>query len=202
MSIQFYEDNAEDFFQRSVEADMLPAQRTFAALLPRGGRVLDAGCGSGRDALAFREMGFDVTAIEAAPKLAALARAHTGLLVEVMTFDQVAWRDRFDGIWACASLLHVARAELPVVLERLRDALRPGGAFYMSFKYGTAERDAGTRRFTDLDEAGGAALLAAADGLELVSMDVTGDARADRAGERWLSILCHRTGDSPENAVR
>lgn len=192
MSIQFYEQNAEDFFRRSVDADMARGHEEFTTLLKPGTRVLDAGCGSGRDALAFSRAGFQVTAIEASPNLAALARTHTGLPVLVMTFDQVDWRETFDGVWACASLLHVPRAELFSVVRRLRDALIPGGVFWMSFKYGTEERQAGERRFTDLDEAGAHALLAEAGGLALISLHVTEDVRADRVGDRWLSILCRR----------
>jgi hypothetical protein len=112
--------------------------------------------------------------------------------VQVLTFDQMAWREAFDGIWACASLLHVARAELPGTLRRLRAALVPGGTWFMSFKYGTEEREANGRRFTDLDEAGAAELLAAAGGLELISLEVTGDVRPDRGDERWLSVFCRR----------
>jgi SAM-dependent methyltransferase len=192
VSIQFYEDNAEDFFRRSVDADMARGHADFAALVRPGGRVLDAGCGSGRDSLAFSRLGFRVTPIEASAKLAALARAHTGLPVEVMTFDQIAWREVFDGVWACASLLHVPRAGLPAALTRLRDALVPGGILWMSFKYGAQERQANGRHFTDLDEAGARALIEAAGGLSLISLNVTDDAREDRPGERWLSVLCRK----------
>ena len=191
-SIGFYDENAEGFFRRTVETDMSAPHRLFAGLMTPGGRVLDAGCGSGRDALAFHRMGFEVTATEAAPKLAALARAHTGLPIDVMTFDQMAWRDRFDGIWTCASLLHVARAELPATMRRLRDTLVPGGVWFMSFKYGTGEREANGRRFTDLDETGALDLLGEVRGLQLISMEVVGDGRADHAAERWLSLFCRR----------
>jgi 2-polyprenyl-3-methyl-5-hydroxy-6-metoxy-1,4-benzoquinol methylase len=192
MSIEFYEQNAEDFFRRSVEADMLPQLTRFAGLLPTGARILDAGCGAGRDAKAFAAMGFDVTATEAAPRLAELARRHTGLDIRVMTFDEMDWRGAFDGIWACASLLHVPRANLPATLRRLRDALVPGGVLWMSFKHGDQERQVPGRIFTDLDESGSARLLSVAGGLELIEMEVTGDVRPDRAHERWLSLLCRR----------
>lgn len=191
-NIGFYDENAEDYFRRTVDSDMTAARRLFASQVAPGGRVLDAGCGSGRDALAFHQMGFEVTATEAAPRLAELARRHTGLVVDVLTFDQMAWRDHFDGIWACGSLLHVPRVDLPATLRRLRDALVPGGAWFMSFKYGPFERHANGRRFTDLDEEGAAELLAQVRGLQLISMDVVGDSRADRSGERWLSLLCRR----------
>ena len=192
MSIDFYEANAEDFFRRSLAIPVIPEHGRFAAMLPPGGRVLDAGCGSGRDALAFRELGFEVTATEAAPRLAALARDHTGLDVQVLRFDEMDWREAFDGIWTCASLLHAPREELPAVVRRLASGLVPGGVWFMSFKYGTQDRETPGRRFTDLDEAGARALLADAPMLELLSMAVTGDARVERPDERWLSLFCRR----------
>ena len=192
VSIDFYETNAEDFFRRSVDVDMAQAWAAFSSLVKPGGRVLDAGCGSGRDALAFQKLGFKVTAMEASGRLAALARAHTGLAVEVMTFEQIAWRETFDGVWACASLLHVPRAELRAVMRKIRDALVPGGVWWMSFKYGTEEREAAGRQFTDLDETGARALIDDVGGLTLIQMDTSFDARVEQAGQRWLSVLCRR----------
>lgn len=192
MSIGFYEDNAEAFFRGSVDADMAADWRAFAAELHAGDRVLDAGCGSGRDALGFVRLGFEVTAMEASPKLAALARLHTGLPVQVLTFDQVAWREAFEGVWACASLLHVPRVGLADAVGRLRDALVPGGVLWMSFKFGKGERQVEGRHFTDLDEAGADALLAKVGGLELLWTKVAGDVRPGREHERWLSVLCRK----------
>jgi SAM-dependent methyltransferase len=192
-SVGWYEANAQLFFDRSVGAAVLTQQRRFADLLPAGGRVLDAGCGAGRDAKIFREWGFVVTATEAAPALAALARAHAGVDVQVMTFDQMDWTEAFDGIWACASLLHAPRRDLPDTLRRLRRALVPGGAWFMSFKYGVEDRESGGRWFTDLDEPGAEALLAEAGGLELIELAVTHDVRSERSHERWLSVVCRRT---------
>jgi len=112
--------------------------------------------------------------------------------VQVMTFDQMTWAEAFDGVWACASLLHVPRADLPGTLRRLRRALVPGGAWFMSFKYGREDRESGGRWFTDLDAAGAEALLAEVGGLALIDLQVTHDVRPDRASDRWLSVLCRR----------
>jgi len=192
MSIRYYEQHADEFFQRTVDADMATTRARFAALVRRTGHILDAGCGSGRDARAFHELGFEVTAIEAAAPLAELARQYTGLPVQVMTFDQITWRERFDGVWACASLLHVPRSELTAAVRCLRDSLVLGGSLFMSFKYGSGEREVAGRRFTDLDEAGAQRLLSAVGGLELLSSAIDEDLRAECAGQRWLGLLCRR----------
>ncbi|NCC37000.1 MAG: class I SAM-dependent methyltransferase, partial [Chloroflexia bacterium] len=150
--------------------------------------------GSGRDALAFRRLGYDVTAFEASPTLARMASEHCGLPVEVRRFQEIAWEDRFDGIWACASLLHVPMSDLPEVLGRLARALKPGCVLYASFKYGAGEREHGGRRFTDLDETGLAALVGAVPGLEVIETSVSGDRREGREHERWLNALLLNTG--------
>lgn len=193
MSIEFYEQNAADFFERTVGIDMSAPRERFAALLPDGGRVLDAGCGAGRDTLAFHQAGFRVTAMEAAPALADLASTYTGLPVQVLTFQELTWREAFDGIWACASLLHVPRGQLADAVRRLRGALAPGGVIYMSFKLGRQDRHVDGRLFTDLDEAGAGALLATVGGLELLQMTVEDSRKSHAVGERWLALTCRKT---------
>lgn len=191
-SVAFYEANAEDFFARTVSVDMSTARAKFVAHLAPGARVLDAGCGAGRDAAAFKALGFRVTATEAAPSLAALAGRHIGLPVEVKTFDQFTWRETFDGVWACASLLHVPRRELPNAVARLRDALVPGGVLWMSFRHGSEDRVENGRLFTDLDEAGATVLLDEVRDLDFLDVSLSDDSRPDRPAFRWLSITARR----------
>ena len=192
-SVGFYEDNAEWFFGRTVNVDMSATQNRFLGHLKPGAAVLDAGCGSGRDAKVFKDLGFNVTAMKAAPSLAALAQAHIGSPVEVKTFDQITWRDRFDGVWACASLLHVPAEDLPVVLGKLHDALVPGGILWASFKLGTEERIDGDRLFTDFDEARMRALLARVSGFSLIELYVTLDSRNEFSHQSWLNIICRKS---------
>ncbi|KFA91700.1 class I SAM-dependent methyltransferase [Archangium violaceum] len=192
MTSEFYERNAEEYFRTTVGIDMSEPRERFTKLLSPGARVLDAGCGSGRDARAFHALGFQVTAFDASPRLAALAREYTGLPVEVRTFQEVAWREAFEGIWASACLLHVARAELPPVMRRLRDALVPGGVWHLSFKYGAGEREVEGRRFTDLDERAAETLVAEAGGLEVVWMGVEPSRKPQVPDERWLVVLLRR----------
>jgi SAM-dependent methyltransferase len=191
-TLAYYEEQAQAFFAETVDVDMAPLYARFLAHVPSGGHILDAGCGSGRDALAFWRLGYDVTAFEASPALALLASEHCGLPVEFRRFQEIDWEDRFDGIWACASLLHVPMAELPEVLRRLGRALEPDGVLYASFKYGVGEREHGGRRFTDLDEKGLAALVETLSGLAVLETWVSGDRREGREGERWLNAIVAR----------
>ncbi|MEA3640265.1 MAG: class I SAM-dependent methyltransferase [Lamprobacter sp.] len=188
----FYESEAQAFFAATVAVDMTPLYMPFLSRLEPGAAILDAGCGSGRDARAFREFGYAITAMEPSPALAALAEAHCGQPVEILRFQDLDWSERFDGIWACASLLHVSLAELPEVMGRLARALRPGGLLYASFKYGQGERERGGRRFTDINEAGLQDLLVEVPELALIETWTTADRRPGRDDERWLNVLLGR----------
>jgi len=186
MTLKYYQDNAQTFFDGTVNVDMSSLYETFTQHLAPGARVLDAGCGSGRDAKAFQEMGYRVEAFDASPAMVELAREHTGLPVKVMSFAEVDWKEEFDGIWCCASLLHVPAVELPGVMRRLADALKPGGVWYVSFKYGDGEREVDGRRFTDMDEVGLRKLVLVVRGIEIVELWMTCDKRPER-DEVWLN---------------
>lgn len=183
MTLKYYQDNAQTFFDGTVNVDMSSLYETFIRHLAPGARVLDAGCGSGRDAKAFQEKGYQVEAFDASSAMVELAREYTGLPVQLMTFADVDWKEEFDGIWCCASLLHVPAAELPGVMQRLADALKPGGVWYVSFKYGDGEREVDGRRFTDMDEVELRALVGV---VEVVDIWVTRDKRPGR-DESWVN---------------
>lgn len=189
-SIAYYDCNAERFAADTGGLDMSALYERFLRYVPAGGRILDAGCGVGRDALAFAQRGYAVVAFDASLEMVRLARERVAGRVEVrrMGFEEVEWHEEFDGVWACASLLHVPADDLPAIVGRLAASLRPGGACYMSFKYGSGERMAGGRRFTDLTEADLNAMLPGT-GLVVVDAWVTTDVRAGRSGEHWLNAV-------------
>lgn len=189
MNSDYYQLHAQRFFSETVDVDMSELYRPFVAHLKPGARILDAGCGSGRDAKAFSEMGYEVEAFDASTKLVEMARQHTGLPVKQMRFEDVTEVERYDGIWCCASLLHVPLAELPGVMTQLAKALKPGGVWYLSFKYGSGEREKDGRRFTDMDEAGLEEVLSRLCEMELVECWLTGDMRNERKNEKWLNFL-------------
>ncbi|MDF7761459.1 class I SAM-dependent methyltransferase [Kosakonia cowanii] len=191
MTMNYYQNHAQTFFDGTVDLDMSPLYADFMVHLPEQACVLDAGCGSGRDALAFARKGYNVEAFDASAELVALARHYSGLPVKEMTFDQLNETQKYDGIWCCASLLHVPYNELPAVINTLARALKPGGIWYLSFKYGDSERELAGRRFSDMTETRLTALLAPLPELIIHKMWITQDQRPDH-DESWLNALVNK----------
>ena len=192
MPIGFYEANAQDYFDRTVGLDVSSLYNPFTRLVPAGGHILDAGCGSGRDSLAFLQLGYEVTAFDGSSRLAKMAAELTGLPVRQMRFQKMDFEDQFDGIWACASLLHVPRSEIRDVVVRFIRALKPGGCWYMSFKHGDGESEVGERMFNNYTSDSLGELLAEFPQLDLGMMWVTPDLRPERADEKWLNAIFRR----------
>jgi SAM-dependent methyltransferase len=125
----------------------------FLREIPEGGAILDAGCGSGRDSLAFLRRGYRVVSIDASREMVAATTKYSGQQALLLTFDQIDFTDEFDGIWACGSLVHVARRDLHSVFSRFSRALKPNGVIYLSFQHGDTERMEEERFFNDMNEA-------------------------------------------------
>lgn len=116
-----------------------PHLADFLAGLPAGARILELGCGGGRDSAAMIAAGFAVEPSDGCPEMAAQAERRLGRPVRVMRFAELDAEERYDGVWANAALLHVPRANLAGVLARIRRALVPGGLFAASYKGGGGE---------------------------------------------------------------
>ena len=187
----YYNDNAKAFFEATVDVDMTPLYQQFLPLLPTNGSILDAGCGSGRDSLHFIKQGYSVTAIDASQPLCDMATSLLGQNVACMDFDAIDWECEFDGIWACASLLHVERSKLNATTQAISDALKPSGVLYASFKYGDTERIKDGRRFTDMDEYLIKMLFDNVRGITLKEMWVTEDRRVTNEN-KWINILARK----------
>ena len=188
-TISYYNKNSESFIESTREVDVSELYSPFLKSIPMNGRILDLGCGSGRDTRHFVENSYDVVALDASSEMVAATRNVTSADVRQMRFDEIVFHDEFDGIWACASLLHVPKEGLADVLRLCVQALRPQGVIYVSFKYGTSEREAGGRFFSDMDEAG---LKETIDktGCDLsISHWITPDNRPSRANEMWLNAI-------------
>ncbi len=184
----FYTKNAQAFFDSTVSVDAEELYRHFLPHIPAGGRILDAGCGSGRDANVFLRRGFQVAAFDASEPLAALASELLGQKVSKCLFREFSSEDFFDGIWACASLLHVPLEELSETMRHLSSFLKAGGCFYCSFKYGQGEAEVGERHFTYMDEPGIEQLAKVSD-LRVYQCWITPDLRPGREDEKWLNAI-------------
>ena len=184
----YYNKHADEFAVSTFKVDMESLYQPFLAELQEGVRILDVGCGSGRDTLAFKNKGYQVDAIDYSEELVKKATRLTGIPIKLKSFYEVDDYEAYDGIWACASLLHCERSRLAEVLEKMVQALKPNGVIYMSFKYGDSDRDQDGRQFTDLDENQAEALLEQFDNVQHIQRWVTLDQRPDRQ-EKWLNLL-------------
>jgi 2-polyprenyl-3-methyl-5-hydroxy-6-metoxy-1,4-benzoquinol methylase len=193
----YYDHYATTFIATTRDVDMSEARGRFLAAVPArpGGpaRILDAGSGSGRDAQAFRVSGHDVEAFDASPAMVAATQAHAAVPTRLMRFEDFAWEHSFEGIWACASLLHVALVDLPGVIDRLVAHLVPGGALYLSFKQGTGERLKDGRCFTDMTAESVIALLEGCGALSHPDIWESRDCRPGRTSEVWVNSVVKKT---------
>lgn len=187
-TIHYYNKYSSEFIESTFDVDMESLYLPFLKNIPEGGLVLDLGCGSGRDTLAFKNKGYKVEAMDYSEALVEQATTLTGIQIRHESFYELTDSNQYDGIWACASLLHCDRNRLPDVLKRIYNALRRGGICYMSFKYGSTDREKDGRAFTDLDEVQAKELLDQLQVVEVLQQWITVDKRPDR-NEEWLNIL-------------
>jgi len=188
MTIEYYQQNADEFFNGTINVDMSNIYHHFTNDLSTGSLILDAGCGSGRDSKAFLDMGYKVDAFDASSEMVKRASEHTGLNVKHAVFDDVTAIDKYDAIWCCASLLHVPEDDLPSTLEKLATALKSNGIWYLSFKYGDTQREKDGRLFTDVNEERLATLVSDISHVEVKRTWITEDNRPDR-NEKWLNAI-------------
>jgi len=190
--MNYYNNNAQAFTDATLSVDMSALYAPFIKHLPPQARVLDAGCGAGRDAKAFTQMGFKVEAFDASEAMVGIAQQQGDFVVEHNTFLGFKRDYMFDGIWACASLLHVPAQELPATFKHLAGLLAKQGVFYVSFKYGEGETQRKGRHFTHCNEALLPDFLHNT-GLGIMSTWVTNDKRPNREEELWLNALLEKT---------
>jgi SAM-dependent methyltransferase len=167
--------------------------RGFLDLLPPGARILELGCGGGRDAEAMIAAGFDVEPTDGTLEIARKAEERLGRAVRVMRFDELAAENAYDAVWASASLLHVPRPALPGVLGLIFRALKPGGMHFASYKGGGTEgRDTHGRYYNypsraDLEKA----YSASADWKTVSVEEYVGGGYDGRQGP-WLAMTARR----------
>lgn len=186
-TLAYYNEKAADFVAGTVDVEFSKMQNDFLSFIKPGGSILDLGCGSGRDSKMFIENGYKVTAVDGSSELAKKASDYIGQDVICSTFQDFVPEKNYDGIWACASLLHLAPEDIKTVMNRLKDYLNKDGVFYVSFKYGDFSGERNGRFFTDYTEDRFNKLLKEIPGLEIERTYISSDVRPGRAAERWLN---------------
>lgn len=192
ITINYYNDNAVGFAEDTKAVDFADIRQIFLEHLSENAAILDFGCGSGRDTKYFLDHGYHVTATDGSESLCKIAADYTGIHVKQMLFEELNDENQYDGIWACASILHLPKVELPNIFYKMLHALKSNGEIYTSFKYGTFEGERNGRYFTDFIETEFIELIRPVQGLRVEKMWVTRDVREGRCDERWLNILLRK----------
>lgn len=189
-TIEYYEENADSFVNSTINADVNSLYKCFEKYITPGCRILDLGCGSGRDSRYFVEKGYNVVAVDPSAAMCEKTRDIVNAPVHRMKAEEISFKNEFDAVWACASLLHVCKSNMKQTLYRISDAIRKGGVLYCSWKYGSDERYENGRLFSDYIETDMKALLDCIPELSLIEMWVTEDVRSEkRLINKWLNVL-------------
>ena len=191
-TLEYYNQNDEAFINGTLNVDFSETQEKFLSYLKPGDKILDFGCGSGRDTKYFLEKGFEVRAIDGSKKMCEFASQFTGINVKQLVFLDFDEKNQYNGIWACSSILHLNSIELLIVLKKIADALKPNGIFYTSFKYGTFEGERNGRFFNDMNETRFSELLEKISFLEVLENWVTEDVRTGHKNEKWFNVICKK----------
>ena len=192
-TLDYYNKNSEEYFNSTLNVDMTNTYKEFLKLVPEGGKILDLGCGSGRDSMNFIKLGYEVTAVDGSKELAKKASVLLGKEVIVSTFEELELKEKFHGIWACASLLHIKREDLKTVLNNLYNNLDDNGVFYMSFKYGEKEYvDDKNRYFNCFTDESIISFINENTKYNILGLYITED-KLGRVNEvKWLNLICNK----------
>lgn len=187
-TLDYYNQQAEEFVNSTVDVDFSDIQNQFIKMLPKGSTILDLGCGSGRDSKAFKNAGYKVIAVDGSEELCKIASKHIGQEVICSTFQDLELSEEIDGIWACASLLHLEKEEIVYTINKLSKNLKPGGIFYASFKYGDFTGERNGRFFTDMTEESFSIMMNDIKDLKVIKQMTSDDVREDKT-IKWLNVF-------------
>ena len=190
-TLDFYNNNSKEYIETTLSADMSHLYNDFLKHIPKGGHILDLGCGSGRDSVEFIKQGYNVTAVDGSKELSIAASKLIEQEVICSKFEELQLTEKFHGIWACASLLHVNKNHIVDVIQNVSSNLKINGIFYMSFKYGENEYiDEKGRYFNCYTEKTFSELINKIKCLKIEKIYKTIDILPGRGDITWLNILC------------
>lgn len=192
-TLKYYNQNANQFVRETLSVDFTATQERFLAKLCAGACILDFGCGSGRDAKYFLDKGYRVEATDGSEELCRMASDYAGIPVKQMLFEELDETEKYDGIWACSSILHLDKNALKEVLKKMAAALKSEGVVYTSFKYGDFEGERNGRYFTDFTLELFKRYMQAITELQIEEYWITGDVRPGRGEEKWLNLILRKS---------
>lgn len=191
--MSYYDKNYKEYIDNTKDCDMSTQYLFFEKHLKKNSStILDIGFGSCRDMIHFREKGHCVYGIDPTQAFFDYAISLGFTNIYHMDVQALEFKNMFDGIWACASLIHVNEKELNTVFKKCSKALTKDGVMYCSFKYGEFSGIRNERYFIDLNEISIKDYLKDTN-LNLVDTCVTTDVRPDRTDEKWLNVLLKKT---------
>lgn len=191
-TLKYYNENAQSFASGTVSVKFTEVQDKLLEKLNPDAYILDFGCGAGRDTKYFLSRGYQIDAIDGSEQLCRIASKYTGIKVRQMLFQELDEKEKYDGIWACASILHLPKKQLREVLENMYAALKSEGWIYTSFKHGKFEGERNGRYFTDFTTDTFKEFIHDMHGLKIEEHWITGDARPGRGEEKWLNLLLQK----------
>lgn len=194
-TLMYYKENAVQFAYETQNLDFSKVQNKFLDKLEPDAVILDFGCGAGRDTKYFLEKGFQVEAIDGCLELCRLASEFTRIFVKQMLFEELEEKEKYNAVWACASILHLPKERLKSVLKKLYDALKKNGILYTSFKYGIFEGNRKGRYFTDMTGEKFFNFLHNIDNIgkwKIEEQWITSDIRSERGGEQWMNFILRK----------
>ncbi len=139
-TLKYYNDNAQTYFEQTKNLELAKLYDRFLKHLPSDAYILDFGCGSGRDSKYFLDKGYRVDAIDGSTEMCKLASEYIKQEVICKDFEELNEANKYDGIWACSSILHIEKENLPNILIKMINALKVDGVIYISFKLGTGSK--------------------------------------------------------------
>ena len=191
-TLKYYNENAQSFASGTVSVKFTEVQDKFLEKLNPDAYILDFGCGAGRDTKYFLSRGYQVDAVDGSEQLCRIASEYTGIKVRPMLFQELDEKEKYDGIWACSSILHLPKNELKAVFMKMFKALKEDGIIYTSFKYGDFEGERNGRYFTDFTEKTFEEFVGEIDNLQVKEEWITGDVRPGRGEEKWLNVILQK----------
>lgn len=202
-TVDFYNQNAEQYASSTINLDVNKEMVGFLQGIPFAGKILDAGCGSGRDLKNFTSLGYNAVGIDASEELVKIAAKNSGAPVECKGFLDIDWKNEFDGIWCMASLLHLNKVELKEALEKLGESMKPNAKFYASFKVGEGEKyDEKGRFFSYVSKEELEKVFQSVDKFKNIRVEFGNDDKLGRVDTQWVNVYAISNKPAPEPKAR